>query len=347
MTPEIVEYDGKTLRKPAFDLIIGTKTMTELGIILDFKHRMITIDEIKLPMRNIEDLPASNKKALSYNTRLANKYEPKSTELATQRVVKILDANYEKANLPEIVQNNCSHLKPAEQWTLLELLEEFEDLFDGTLGDWDTKPVSFELKEGIKPYHGRAFPIPKVHKETIMKEIKRLVKLGVLEWQPSSEWASPSFIQPKKNGTVRFLTDFREVNKRLVRKPFPIPKISTVLQEVEGFTYATSLDLNMGYYTIRLDPDASRICTIIFPWGKYSYKRLPMGVAGSPDIFRSKLSELLAALEFVRTYLDALLIISTASLSDHLEKLRMVLTKLQEARLKINADKSKFCALET
>jgi hypothetical protein len=45
----------------------------------------------------------------------------------------------------------------------------------------------------------------------------------------------------------------------LIRKPFPIPKVSTVLQELEGFTFATALDLNMGYYTIRLDPDASRI----------------------------------------------------------------------------------------
>ena len=62
VTPVIVEYDGKTLVKPAFDLIIGTKTMTELGIILDFKHRMIKIDEIKLPMQNIEDLPVSYKK---------------------------------------------------------------------------------------------------------------------------------------------------------------------------------------------------------------------------------------------------------------------------------------------
>jgi hypothetical protein len=41
----------------------------------------------------------------------------------------------------------------------------------------------------------------------------------------------------------------------------------------------------MGYYTIRLDPDASKICTIIFPWGKYSYKRLPMGI----NIVRGKL----------------------------------------------------------
>ena len=125
-----------------------------------------------------------------------------------------------------------------------------------------------------------AFPIPKALRATILKEIKHLCKLGVLEWQRTSEWAAPSFIQPKKNKTVQFLTDFRELNKRLVRKPFPLPRISTALQELEGFTFAIALDLNMGYYTIRLDLDASRICTIIFPWGKYCYKRLPMGIAG-------------------------------------------------------------------
>ena len=83
-----------------------------------------------------------------------------------------------------------------------------------------------------------------------------------------------------------------------------------MLQELEGFTYATALDLNMGYYTISLDPEAAKICTIIFPWGKYSYKRLPMGIAGSPDIFQEKMSDLMATLEFVRTYLDDLLIIT-------------------------------------
>jgi hypothetical protein len=101
-------------------------------------------------------------------------------------------------------------------------------LFDGTLGDWKTKPVSFQLKEGVSPYHGRAFPVPKVHKETIIKEVERLCQLGVLERQPASEWASPSFIIPKKDKTVCFLSNFWEVNKRLVRKPFPIPKIIEV-----------------------------------------------------------------------------------------------------------------------
>ena len=127
-----------------------------------------------------------------------------------------------------------------------------------------------------------------------------MIELGVVEFQPGLEWASPSFIIPKKDGTVHMMTDFREVHKQLFRKPFPLPKIGTVLQDLDGFTYATTLDLNMGYYTIRLDPDSSKICTLIFPWGKYSYLRLPMGIAGSPDIFQAKMSELMVALEFIR-----------------------------------------------
>jgi hypothetical protein len=101
--------------------------------------------------------------------------------------------------------------------------------------------------------------------------VEQLCKLGVLERQPASEWALPSLIIPKKNKTACFHSNFWEVNKRLVRKLFPIPKISMVLQELEGFSHATAPDLNMGYYTIRLDPVASKILTIIFPWGKYSY----------------------------------------------------------------------------
>jgi hypothetical protein len=88
--------------------------------------------------------------------------------------------------------------------------------------------------------------------------------------------------------TVRTITDFRELDKRIVRRPFPIPKISTTLQKLECFACATALDLNMGYYTIRLDPKAVKMFTIIFPWGKYSYLRLPTGFAGSADIFPSK-----------------------------------------------------------
>ena len=104
--------------------------------------------------------------------------------------------------------------------------------------------------------------------------------------------------------------------------------MSMVLQELEGFSFATALDLNMAYYTIRLDPDAAKICTINFPWEKYSYKQLPMGIAGSPDIFQSKMSELIESLEYVWAYIYNLLCISKGSLQDHLEKTDEVLNQL-------------------
>jgi hypothetical protein len=81
-------------------------------------------------------------------------------------------------------------------------------LFDSSLGDWKTKPVLFQLREGVSPYHGQAFLVPKMHKDTIIKEVERLCKLGVIERQPASEWALPSFIIPKKDRTVLFLRDF-------------------------------------------------------------------------------------------------------------------------------------------
>jgi hypothetical protein len=145
---------------------------------------------------------------------------------------------------------------------------------------------------------------------------------------------------------VRIISDFRELNKRIVRKPYPIPRISTILQELEGFTYATALDLNMGYYTIRLDPMASEMCTIIFPWGMYSYKRLPMGFGGSANIFQAQIMDLMVSFEFVQAYMDDLLIITRRTLDEHLQKMETVLTRLRDAGLKVNAAKSSLCAHE-
>jgi hypothetical protein len=123
-----------------------------------------------------------------------------------------------------MVRDNCKHLSANQQKKLLQLLMKYKTLFDGTLGDWKTKPVSFQLKEGVSPYHGQAFPVLKIHKVTVIKEVERLCELGVVERQPASEWALPSFIIPKKDRTVCFLSNFCEVNKRLVRKPFQSQK---------------------------------------------------------------------------------------------------------------------------
>jgi hypothetical protein len=74
---------------------------------------------------------------------------------------------------------------------------------------------------------------------------------------------------------------------------------------MEGFTFASALDLNMGtiYYHIKPDADAQKLCTIVFPWhkGKYKYKRLPMGIKIVPDVFQNVMLKLVQDMEYVKT----------------------------------------------
>ncbi len=149
--PDIIEY--KKINRPQYDIILGVKTMKEYCIILAFKDKMITVDEVKLPMRNINYLQGSSTiRVLRLNHSLA--MEPQSTQDATKCVTRILDAKYQKADLQSIVKDKCKHLSTDQQKKLLQLLIKYESLFDGTLGDWKTQPISFQLKEGVSPYHG-------------------------------------------------------------------------------------------------------------------------------------------------------------------------------------------------
>ena len=97
--------------------------------------------------------------------------EPLITLDLTKRAVRILDAKYEKADLPPQVADTCDHLSSTKKESLLQLLQRFVSLFYGTLGDWKTSPVHFELNEGVKPFHGRPFPGPQIHRETMNKEV--------------------------------------------------------------------------------------------------------------------------------------------------------------------------------
>ena len=98
----------------------------------------------------------------------------------------------------------------------------------------------------------------------------------------------------------------------------------------------------MGYYHVPLDEESQKLCTTVFPWGKYRYLRLPMGVATSPDIFQSVMSNLVDDMEFAQAYLDDILITSKGDFEDHMAKVDAVLAQLAEAGFCVNVRKSFF-----
>jgi hypothetical protein len=101
--PDIIEY-SKGGPPPLYDLIIGKQTLHDIGAVLDFKERTITIDDVLLSMRNIKNLQLKPSifRALQLNSSFAQ--EPASTRNTIKCIVEILDAKYDKADLPSIVK---------------------------------------------------------------------------------------------------------------------------------------------------------------------------------------------------------------------------------------------------
>ena len=120
-------------------------------------------------------------------------------------------------------------------------------MFDGNLGTCHGKPYDIKLKPDAEPYHGTPFPVPRIHELTFKQELNQLENLKVIKKVNRSQQGAPKFLKPKKDSTVRFISDFRERNKHILRQPYLIPNILDILLRLEGFCFGTTLDLNMGY----------------------------------------------------------------------------------------------------
>jgi hypothetical protein len=135
--------------------------------------------------------------------------EPQTLRDEYSKATKILDAEYKHvpASLDDVIKT-CENLHVEEQHQLKTLLQKYEHLYDGTLGEFnmEQKPINLQLMDpNCKPIHARAYTVPRSMEKQLQlsKEIGRLMEIGVLEKDYSSEWSSSSFAIPKKNGTIR------------------------------------------------------------------------------------------------------------------------------------------------
>ena len=176
------------------------------------------------------------------------------------------------------VVDEQEHLAIPERLALQKILKTYLNLFQGLRGNWKGKPIHLEFVPGSKPHTSRPFPILQAYRRLVKEEVARLVEIGLLTKVEASEWSSPSFAIPKKNNTIGFVTDCRVLNTKLSRKPYPLPLIQEALHNLGQFRYATCVDLNMGYYSMKLDEESQKKCVTCLPWGLYAYNMLPMGL---------------------------------------------------------------------
>jgi hypothetical protein len=190
-------------------MIIGRDIMHSLGINLLFDTAEITWDNAKVRMQTPDVIKGDWIDTLEQELLFA--HDPDTTD--AERIQSIIESKYTPADLNKVVEE-CTHLDRAEQKQLLKLLQKYEDLFDGSLGTWNTDPIQLELKEpNVKPYHAKPYPVPHSQEKRLKDEIKRLCTYGVLRKINNSEWACPMFTISKPDGSPQKWMSSKRLNQ--------------------------------------------------------------------------------------------------------------------------------------
>ena len=112
----------------------------------------------------------------------------------------------------------------------LKVLDKYATVFDGKLGCYPDFEVELQLIDGAKPVFRKAYTVPHAYRTQFQIELYHLVKIGVLGPCGPSYWAFPTFIIPKKDMRIRWISDFRALNELILRSQYPLPLINELMQ---------------------------------------------------------------------------------------------------------------------
>jgi len=327
--------------KDKYDFILGRDLLKDIGLDIQYSASQFVWNDIIVAMvlSGHWTKERITSVAASWNTKKV--IRAKSKEINEEEklyITEIKPAEYKPVNIVEVVSNQ-THLTVDEQQKLSNLLFEFQDLFQGKKGNFKGEPIDLELVPHSKPFYAKPFSIPKAYQQITKDEIQHLESIGILTRITASEWAAPTFIIPKKNNTVRVITDFRGLNKCLQCKPYPMPKIPDMFKGMERFRYATTIDLNMGYYSMELSEEAKKLCIICLPWGLYQYNVLPQGIKPASNIFQQRMGTMFHDMPAVDIFMDDTILFGYADFDAHLIDVAEVLKHLLDAGMQVNPDK--------
>ena len=270
----------------------------------------------------------------------------------------IQNNNETMTDTDEILKQNLQklrldHTNETERTRILQLCHEYRDIFY-----CDELPLSFtnEVKHKIRtksedPIFIRPYRQAPAQADEINRQVEKLLQDNVIR-ESHSPWNAPVHLVPKKrdaSGLVkwRMVVDYRRLNEVTVDDRYPLPNITDLLDKLGKSLYFTTLDLASGYHQIEVDEEDIKKTAFSTQHGHYEFLRMPFGLKTAPATFQRAMDSILRGLQGIHcmVYLDDVIIFS-ASLDEHIQKLRTIFDRLRQTNLKIQLDKSEFLRKE-
>ncbi|KAJ8576508.1 hypothetical protein ON010_g2704 [Phytophthora cinnamomi] len=308
----ITIYHVEVLYSLYDDMAIGRDLMTALGLVIDFKKCVVQWDGSELVVNTTGkklDQPISS-----------------DTELTLDEALEHFASEVGSASPLDLLPY---HLDEALQHCYLKVLEQFADLYSGCLGRIRLNDYVLPLRADDTPEHARPYSVPHSQVDAARRETQRLIELDVIEQIYGAEASAPAFFMMKHGGSLRLSVDFHQLNKFLRRSPYNVPKIREILLRLGNAKCVSTLDANTGYLARRLARQSRPTTAFCLPFGKFQFKRLPMGISTAPDEYQACMERILGDLPFAIIYLDDIISFSENA-EVHLDHLRIVFDRLRQ-----------------
>ena len=244
----------------------------------------------------------------------------------------------------EATEVRIGPLAQAQEDDLKQVLRRNSDCFswDGSLGRCTLIQHRIELTSD-RPISRPAYRAAQAEKEIIEKEVREMLRKGVIE--PSvSEYASGVVLVPKKDGSTRFCVDYRGINEitRADHYPMPLTK-SDILDTMGGANIFSTLDCQQGYWQVEVAPGDRHKTAFRCHLGHFQFLRTPFGMRNSGATYQRLMTHVLSGYIgiFCHVFIDDVVVYSR-SVSEHLDHLERVFERLRQADLKLKPKKCSF-----
>ena len=250
-------------------------------------------------------------------------------------------------------QLRIDHLNEEEREEILKLCLEYSDIF---YLEGDQLTFTNEIKHSIdtnnsRPIYTKSYRYPHVHKEEVKRQISKMLEEQII--RPStSPWSAPVWVVPKKADASgkqkwRVVIDYRKLNEVTDDDKYPLPNISDILDQLGKCEYFSTIDLASGFHQIEIDPKDIPKTAFTVENGHYEFIRMPFGLKNAPATFQRVIESVLLGLlnERCLVYIDDIIVYS-ATIQEHISRLKEVFKRLRKSNLKIQPDKCEFLRKE-